>query len=1007
MYSQQELDDAIASVVSLKAKSDSFGVRALGSTFDKLTDAAVGLFISEQDAPFYVVKLGCSKLQEVVAQASEQAQNIAVLAQACGSKSPPITSLNALASSVKALGDLSSSMDQRSSSFSRVEDVPAWQRFNNQTQAFLTSAGKAVRYGQDVVPTAEEARPQLGSAFTLLTNSYAECIRRVTCLRDAIDDFKALQLPATMSASVIANAKAQLTSRLSELEPMSPAQRNAVIRSVVLDLLAARAAVKGFGSLTGPTTFAIVSGLGKVFADATHPATPAELEVEVPGPFTIVPGHDELDLFVDVDPVAVTVTLQSSFIPQLESTTLEPYDITAAHGNNRLRLQIKGWPMVTSTTNYDVTFADNATKPIWDVCSEINAVIPIADPVVAEPYFIPLKYSGALTLTVPGTAHAVDLTNTNPSLDMTTLLTVGDRIMVVDPTSTHYGTIYSVMVISPTVLQCDLVNGVVGITEGLRSVEGGGNAMALRLRISNANDSWPKIDWRTTSISRRVSLMVASANAVSVASQAESCRALGLFPNAESKAQATTSVDLANSINSSFYNRRNGAPVIAARTEFAPIYYDGLGRTEPNNTLLIVAARYAASGTCTGGALVTYAVTGAQTAGVIVGDTLVIRASTVLADLGKMGLVQSKTDVSISVLMDIAITAANVDVEIGPTFTSIGFDPQVVVKDGPNIGTYVATLGTVPFEFTLDHPLPFYAGPGNYPIPLNVSVGRTLVYISSKNTTLVTAIEASINGNPATAYYYLFISPSPISEVGMTAWWQMPELPKSVRAGDQLELYNAQYNVPALTSVIEVVETSTKLLQLTTAPSVGLPSYPFDVTSSVPFARIRYNHVNNFGAFKTAAATWIDAPTKLGDLSLALNVLGVNTNPTPSQVGDAMMYTVSVENELIALNTLLGAYVATTVPPVDALIASYREKAADRAVDTLLEGRFKDFFALDQDDVSYSGAAQKAIKNVMSNDLPIRKTGSRLTKALILAQFDDTDYEFDNTTDNADVPHSP
>jgi hypothetical protein len=182
--------------------------------------------------------------------------------------------------------------------------------------------------------------------------------------------------------------------------------------------------------------------------------------------------------------------------------------------------------------------------------------------------------------------------------------------------------------------------------------------------------------------------------------------------------------------------------------------------------------------------------------------------------------------------------------------------------------------------------------------------------------------------------------------------------------------------------------------------ATDLSVYTFGV-STVPFARIRKLRHNNWSAlydgldgFNAWAA---EQQLYLQELQRLVNPL-MRGNPTLSQVGQARQTLEELELELTDLDSLLGAYEATQVPQVDALISSFTEKGADRAVDLLLDCRFNEFFALSLAGTSYSGQAMEAMRDMQMNDLPVRKVGrGDLYAEGLVGSYEEPDAEFDRS----------
>ena len=78
----------------------------------------------------------------------------------------------------------------------------------------------------------------------------------------------------------------------------------------------------------------------------------------------------------------------------------------------------------------------------------------------------------------------------------------------------------------------------------------------------------------------------------------------------------------------------------------------------------------------------------------------------------------------------------------------------------------------------------------------------------------------------------------------------------------------------------------------------------------------------------------------------------------------------------LTLEEILAAYVVfPPVQEVDAMVATYRQRGADRALTALLECRFQDFFGFDHDEASFAGALMKGLRALAREDLSTSKYG--------------------------------
>jgi hypothetical protein len=463
-------------------------------------DAAAGVFILFQNSPFYTLWLGVQRLRETLATQREALTEFIATVEATGRYTTTVENLSPLVNARVALGELESVAAQRSSSFQDIEDSSAFQRFNANTQRFLDDSGKNVKSGGELVRTPEEARGLLASSYTSLKEEVEDIVRRVGLAESAITDFSSLDLPATLSSSIIANSKTTLDSRYDELNALTPKQRLGVLRDVVLDVLAARSTVRGFGNLTPPTTFLILDGEGQLFSDAAHEATPATILSETYGPYPILSNNE---LYFTAEDTDLTVAVQPSFVPFLEGTVYGPFNMYAggdANGipNNEFRVTLHNHFGCGSLQNIDVTFSTGGDPQVleaWTVAEEFNLRVENLDPdlpIVMEPYANPVRFTDLVTMTF--FAGVYTFTAVNPAQDFVALNVVnGDYIIITDPAAENYRAIYKVNSggVAATTLNCTQVYHPAG-SYSAESVDititGGSEVLPVRLRTSDTRD---------------------------------------------------------------------------------------------------------------------------------------------------------------------------------------------------------------------------------------------------------------------------------------------------------------------------------------------------------------------------------------------------------------------------------------------------------------------------------------------------------------------------------------
>jgi hypothetical protein len=159
-YTDEELQAAIAKLVrtTVRRQYGALGNRRTDITFSDIQDAAIGVFVLKANAPYYVVRLGVQRLDELTSSAQTTLEDLVDTVQATDRRVLPVDSISSLANARSALRALSSATEARSTSLTRIDDVPAFQRFDQSTARFLRDEGSKSRSGGDVVQTPEEAR---------------------------------------------------------------------------------------------------------------------------------------------------------------------------------------------------------------------------------------------------------------------------------------------------------------------------------------------------------------------------------------------------------------------------------------------------------------------------------------------------------------------------------------------------------------------------------------------------------------------------------------------------------------------------------------------------------------------------------------------------------------------------------------------------------------------------------------------------------------------------------
>jgi hypothetical protein len=991
-YSDEELQGAVDKIVrsSTDRLYGALGNRRTDIVFSQVQDAAAGVFVQYNNSPYYVVALACTILSEFVDSALTLLQDIDDTVRSTNRLVKPIKSLSPLANARSALNALGSASSARLTSLTRIEEVPAFQRFEQSTSRFLADAGKSIRSGGNIVQTPEEARERLAGLVSTLQDGYEEILRRVQLLAGAIEDFDSLNLPATLSSHIIANARDVLDGRYEELEGLDEKARLAKMRDVVLDVLAARAAVRGFGALNPTVMFLYFDGMGAPYADTTHPAVPASLGADLLGPYVVL-TDTRLDLLVD-DTTAISVDLLGSYVAQLENYIVEDYEIDAGV-NDELLIR-------TEYQTDVVVVLSPGTLTARDVCDDINADLPGTHTVVAEPYGPQLYLRGDPAGITPGVGPLTTFTRTSGNWGdiQGFTVTVGDWVQVTDATTASNQQWYQVTDVSGLpvsfVATSETTNPVLDPAVVL-DLNRGGRAVRLTFKEAEQPDA--------VRLGNSITLVVGD-DPIRTAT----VQTLGFIADGSVSCQPTGAQAAADHINTNPAIAPAGEAVLTASAEFVADYYVGNARTDPADPLKVVCWRARTTADVQDMGLAVARFTPASMEGIQLDDALAFRSAS-SNSLVNYGNVTAITATYFDAQMDTdVVDETGVDIELGPDLLLVTAPFTVVLADpsgaGLNDGTYeVVGTGGVDedgpdFELTLARPLVVYQEAGSQPLDLGVaSVGAHRLVLTSRSTLLDTKMEV-LAGSPAGLTLFDAL---PAAQVGSTEWFGLPEAPGEVEEGDSMEFRDTSAQGVAFSRSVVQALTAPNLLQFTETLATDLQSYSLVQDSPAPSARLRKLRKDTYEILKERLDEWLGLPASdinryFGDLRKLLNPLIVNSNPTAVSVRDASNKVVALFTHLGELSTYLAEYTAPTVEQVDRLLETYIEQGANRARDLLLEGSFSVFFNLTQDQSSYSGELQRAIRDVNQNDLPITKN-NRNPGGEILESYEELDYENDLT----------
>lgn len=988
-FTDNEVSDAVDKLVqgSIRRPYGILGERKTLDAFDDTMDAAAGVFILQPAAPFYVILLATRRLNDDMSGVVTSAADLLDAITSTGRRVRPLSNITSLGNARVALSALESATIQRDSAFDDIEDAPAFQRFDKHTDRFLADAATNIRVGEQIAQTPQQARKSLGNLISAMQVAVEDAQRRVRLISAGIENYNSLNLPTLLSQKIISSAREVLDSRLEELEAMTPVQRLEILRETTLDVLASKAVVKGFGSLSKSGTFLQIDGTAQTFSDAEHPGKQATILSTKGDPYVILPGADSLTFTVDSGATLFTVPIQQSFLARLEGTSREPFDIQAGV-NDHLRILISD----SSTVNLDLT--PDGVKTAAEVVAEINADI-TTQPVFAETFLSPEKFFGIVDA-INATGSTVQFVLTGLSWSSLNVAT-GDGVIVQTGAMTQL--YFLVTARSGSTITCTIQGAGTPVNADDITISVGVAGRLVRIRIADGEEE------ESLTISRTLEVELDTDDAVGPT--------LGLTPGLVSTCRRTRAEEVASSINASSATTLGGV----TRVEAAAVFVGGSetpGRSEPTDPTRIVSSLYQATAdVTTPGSSAVFAVAGAATAGVQVGDTLTIRAALVTADVGARGTITAVSDSSVSASMVAASISAGtgLTVEFGRSL-NIPKDGIIrILSPSPVAGDYRVSVDEAnATEATIDRPLPLYYVNGGRPITFQMQAGDNRVEF--KSTSILTDSQLKVEGTAALQFF----DNIPVENIGSTRYVLFETDPKRLGVGDRLELYTGQYGTPEYSFEIIGFELGQQLIEVDGDIPNQFIELDFTQQITTPFARIRKVQRNNYDVYKAQLDLWLELDINDGsyfkELNRLINPLIVNDNPTPSAVNIAKLHVQELIQALQQLQVILLSYQVDVVPQVDTLIDSFLQRGSDRAVDTLLEARFTDFFGYNSEEVSYLGNALERLRDVSRLDLPVRRTQRKevIDQELLLSEHEDPDFEFDQSdiqdTDEPDLPGS-
>jgi hypothetical protein len=362
-YTDDEIQSAVTSLVlsTIRRPVDTLGVLRTDVSFSDVQQAAAGVFLLYPNAPFYVLFLGCQRLNDQITAESALISQLLSDIQALGRKVLPVDDVSPLFGVQASLQALASAAASRSSTIVDVTKAPAYQQFTSNVGQFLGGPGQAVKENGAIVQTPQGARASIPGLLTQVQQAHAQLVATVQGLAAGIDDYNSMNLPSVVAGSILSNSAALVGKDAAALNSLTPTQRLADIRQVVLNLLTTQAVVNTFGVVSGPSDFYSLDGLGTAYSDVNHLAVPALAEATIGGGAAIIAGvSDTLHLTVD-GAAPFDLVLNPSIMAELDGSRDDSTFVIGdgAHqvgpggsypNNNKVKVNVGGTTYVATLT---------------------------------------------------------------------------------------------------------------------------------------------------------------------------------------------------------------------------------------------------------------------------------------------------------------------------------------------------------------------------------------------------------------------------------------------------------------------------------------------------------------------------------------------------------------------------------------------------------------------------------------------------------------------------------
>ena len=165
------------------------GTRDVGSSFYDFQSAAIGCFLTNDGAVYYVIKLARDRLLTVTSALKTTLQALMTACTDSVRNVQPVVKTATLTNAKAALDQLATAMQQRTGVYQAIVNVPSFQRYSQNINQFLSDEGSKTVARGNLVDPPQTAQAKLPSGAVQLQSQWSDMLNRVTFWANAMDNY--------------------------------------------------------------------------------------------------------------------------------------------------------------------------------------------------------------------------------------------------------------------------------------------------------------------------------------------------------------------------------------------------------------------------------------------------------------------------------------------------------------------------------------------------------------------------------------------------------------------------------------------------------------------------------------------------------------------------------------------------------------------------------------------------------------------------------------------------